>query len=263
MKNIFRFLCLTIVAGMTMVACDKDDNNGLNADGKYTITVKSADESMGKAYGGGQFDPGTETRIWGTPEVGYQFDKWDDGNTENPRTITVNGNATYTAVFKTVGGDTPGGGGDNPGGDTPGDFTATFTVGDDSYQGIALVSMGMYQGLLNLSIYAGEQGPVFVSYIQPQTGTQTLANGINIFFYGTEADFISTDQGDMPPYLTVDGMTTATFTVSELDLTAQTLSVTGSGTFLDIAAAEAGNPTTVPFTVNMSGAWQTPQMPNK
>ena len=114
MKNFFRFLCLTFVAGMTLVSCDKDDNNGPNADSKYTITVNSATESMGKAYGGGQFDPGTTTRIWGTPEVGYQFDKWTDGNTENPRTITVNGNATYTAVFKTIGGDNPGGGGDTP-----------------------------------------------------------------------------------------------------------------------------------------------------
>ena len=107
MKNIFRFLCLTLVAGMTFASCGEDDNNGTNADGKYTIIVNSADESMGKAYGGGQFDPGTTTRIWGTPEVGYQFDRWTDGNTDNPRTITVNGNATYTAVFKTVGGDTP------------------------------------------------------------------------------------------------------------------------------------------------------------
>lgn len=262
MKNIFRLLCLTLVAGITFVSCDKDDNNGPNADGKYTITVNSADENMGKAYGGGQFDPGTETRIWGTPEVGYQFDKWTDGNTENPRTITVNGNATYTAVFKTIGGDNPN---PNPGGggDTPGDFSAIFTVGDSSYQGIALVSMGMYQGLLNLTIYAGENGPVFSSYILPQTGTQTLNDGINIFFYGTQEDFVPTDQGDMPPFLTVQGMTTATFTVSELDLTAQTLTVTGNGTFLDIAAAEAGNPTTVPFTVSMSGAWQTAQIPQR
>ncbi len=257
-KNLFRFLCLTLLAGMTFAACDSND-------GKYTITVKSADVSQGKAYGGGDFDAGTTTRIWGTPEVGYQFDRWNDGNTENPRTITVNGDATYTAYFKTVGGDTPGGGGDNPGGggDTPGDFSASFTIDGTSYQGIALVSLGMYQGLLNLSIYAGEQGPVFVSYILPTTGTQTLNDGINIFFYGSESDFVHTDQGDMPPYLSVAGMNNVTFTVSELDLTAQTLNVTGSGTLLDIAAAEAGNPTSVPFTVSMSGAWQTAQTPQQ
>ena len=30
---------------------------------------------------------------------GYYFQKWSDGNTSNPRTVTVTGNATYTALF--------------------------------------------------------------------------------------------------------------------------------------------------------------------
>lgn len=34
-----------------------------------------------------------------------------------------------------------------------------------------------------------------------------------------------------------------------------------SGTMLDIAAAEAGNPTTVPFTASMSGFYQTGSTP--
>jgi ribosomal protein S8E len=31
---------------------------------------------------------------------GYYFTSWQDGNTDNPRTVTVTGNATYTAMFK-------------------------------------------------------------------------------------------------------------------------------------------------------------------
>lgn len=264
MKNIFRFLCLTLVAGLTFASCSKDDDNSTNADGKYTITVVSADEAMGKAYGGGQFAPNTTTRIWGTPEVGYQFDKWSDGNTENPRTITVTGNATYTAVFKTVGGDNPN---PNPnpnpgGGETPGNFSASFTVNGTSYQGIALVSLGTMEGLFNLTIYAGEQGPVFASFIQPQTGTQSLADGIQAYFYTDENSFVTTaNNGDMPPYITVAGMSTMDVTVNTLDLNTGEVEISMSGTMLDIAAAEAGNPTTVPFTASMSGFYQTGSTP--
>lgn len=263
MKNIFRFLCLTLVAGLTFASCSKDDDNGTSADGKYTITVLSADDAMGKAYGSGQFDAGDTIRIWGTPEVGYQFDKWTDGNTENPRTIIVSGNATYTAVFKAIGG-----GGDNPnpnpnpGGDTPGDFSASFTVNGTPYQGIALISMGVMEGLFNLTIYAGEQGPVFASFIQPQTGTQSISDNILAYFYTDENSFVNTaNNGEMPPYLTVAGMSTMDVTVNTLDLTTGEVEVSMSGTMLDIAAAEAGNSTTVPFTANMSGFYQTGSTP--
>ncbi len=264
MKNIFRFLCLTLVAGLTFASCSKDDDNSTNADGKYTITVVSADEAMGKAYGGGQFDPNTTTRIWGTPEVGYQFDKWSDGNTENPRTITVTGNATYTAVFKTVGGDNPN---PNPnpnpgGGETPGDFSASFTVNGTPYQGIALISMGVMEGLFNLTIYAGEQGPVLGTFILPQTGTQSLADGIQAFFYTDQESFVTTTQGELPPYLTVGSVgCTMDVTVNTLDLNTGEVEISMSGTMLDIAAAEAGNPTTVPFTASMSGFYQTGSTP--
>lgn len=34
------------------------------------------------------------------PDTGYKFKQWSDGNTDNPRAITVTGNATYTAEFE-------------------------------------------------------------------------------------------------------------------------------------------------------------------
>ena len=163
-KNfLFRLLCVTLLAGMVFVSCKRENVTT----GKYTVTVASANEQMGKAYGGGQFDAGATVRIWGTPEIGYQFERWNDGNTDNPRNITVNGNVTYTAYFKTIGSgtDTTGGGGDNPG-----DFTASFVVDGTPYNGIALVSMGQSDNLFNLAVYAGESGPVFVTYILPRTG---------------------------------------------------------------------------------------------
>lgn len=37
--------------------------------------------------------------ISASPNIGFQFAKWNDGNTDNPRQVVVRGNATYTAQF--------------------------------------------------------------------------------------------------------------------------------------------------------------------
>ena len=67
---------------------------------QYTITVNSNNPTMGSASGGGTFNEGTTTTITATANSGYHFTQWQDGNTTNPRTITVTGNATYTAYFE-------------------------------------------------------------------------------------------------------------------------------------------------------------------
>ena len=66
---------------------------------RYTITVSSSNDAWGTAYGSGTYLEGTEVEISAIPAQGYVFTNWNDGNTQNPRTITVNGNASYTAQF--------------------------------------------------------------------------------------------------------------------------------------------------------------------
>lgn len=68
----------------------------------YTITVNSSNVSQGTAAGGGTYDYGTNHQITATPNECYRFVQWSDGNTENPRTITVTGDATYTAEFEQI-----------------------------------------------------------------------------------------------------------------------------------------------------------------
>ena len=70
---------------------------------RYTVTVESANPSMGEAYGGGTFFEGAVTEISAIPNTGYVFTGWNDGNTQNPRTVTVTSNATYTANFTSSG----------------------------------------------------------------------------------------------------------------------------------------------------------------
>ena len=65
----------------------------------YTVTVNSANPAMGTVSGTGSVREGRTTQISATANTGYHFTQWQDGNTDNPRTITVNGNVTYTASF--------------------------------------------------------------------------------------------------------------------------------------------------------------------
>lgn len=68
----------------------------------YTITVNSNNTTMGTVSGGGTYNAGSTATITATANTGYAFSHWQDGNTQNPRTITVSANASYTAYFEAV-----------------------------------------------------------------------------------------------------------------------------------------------------------------
>jgi hypothetical protein len=69
---------------------------------QHTITVESDDETMGTVNGSDTYDYGAEIQISASARDGYQFVSWNDGNTDNPRTITVVADATYIASFVSV-----------------------------------------------------------------------------------------------------------------------------------------------------------------
>lgn len=268
MKHVIKSLCMVLCFGALFVACGDDSN-----DGKYTITVKSNDEAMGHGYGSGEYEEGTELRIWGTPETGYQFSRWDDGNTDNPRTITVTGNKVYTAIFSTIGGggDNPGGGGDNPGGgDTPGDVSCSFTVDGTSYAGIALISYGADQGgsgLYGFYILTGEGGTedaMFVVWINPQTGVQNFNMGANCQFLNGQNDVVTASNGlEYPHYQTIS-QCEYSINVTAFDLTSQYITLTSSGQLFDIMRAENGEGGHfVDYSVSIDGYWQYPSAPQQ
>ena len=66
---------------------------------QYTITVNSNNNAWGTVTGGGTYNSGATATLTATANSGYYFVSWQDGNTTNPRTVTVTGNATYTATF--------------------------------------------------------------------------------------------------------------------------------------------------------------------
>ena len=66
----------------------------------YTLTVASNNEAYGTVSGSGTYAEGTSATITATPANGYHFVSWDDGNTDNPRTVTVNTNLNFIAIFE-------------------------------------------------------------------------------------------------------------------------------------------------------------------
>ena len=65
----------------------------------FTLSVVSADATRGSVTGGGTYLQGTVLLLTATPATGYHFSQWNDGNTQNPRYYTLNGNDTLTASF--------------------------------------------------------------------------------------------------------------------------------------------------------------------
>lgn len=65
----------------------------------YTITTSATN---GTITGGGTYDYNSTVILSATPSDCYRFVRWSDGNTSNPRTVTVTGDATYTAIFEKV-----------------------------------------------------------------------------------------------------------------------------------------------------------------
>ena len=93
MKKVLSVLCMALLAGgMIFTSCTKN----------FTITVNSNNDAWGTVTGGGTFADQATTILVATPNAGYQFVKWQDGVKENPRTITVSADETYTAYFEAI-----------------------------------------------------------------------------------------------------------------------------------------------------------------
>ena len=65
----------------------------------YTVTVTSADENMGTVSGSNTYVGNTTATLTATPVEHYHFLQWSDGNTDNPRTLTVVRDSNLTATF--------------------------------------------------------------------------------------------------------------------------------------------------------------------
>lgn len=95
MKNIFKFMGIALIAGSMFVACGEDTPEVT----KYTIIANANNATMGTVTGGGEYEEGATATLTATPNAGFTFVNWEDGSSNNPRIVTVTGDATYTANF--------------------------------------------------------------------------------------------------------------------------------------------------------------------
>lgn len=71
-----------------------------NSSPEYTLSLHTNDEALGTVEGAGEYPEGAEVSIAANPIGDNIFVRWNDDNTENPRTITMPGEDTwYVAYF--------------------------------------------------------------------------------------------------------------------------------------------------------------------
>ena len=123
MKNRFLFVAMLFAAlSLGFVSCDdkkgnepddpateqggSTENNGGEETPTpeepvtFTLTLLSSNEAMGIVTEGGTYEKDAEVIIEATAKKeACVFVKWSDGNTENPRTLTMTENLTLTAEF--------------------------------------------------------------------------------------------------------------------------------------------------------------------
>ena len=66
----------------------------------YTISTKPSNPERGETAGDTTVNYSENVTISATPYYGYYFSKWNDSNKENPRTVQVTSDKTYTAYFE-------------------------------------------------------------------------------------------------------------------------------------------------------------------
>ena len=86
---------ITLVSDTTFRAYFRAKSND-----SCTIQVVSVDTAMGITYGEGRYKKGVTTTIMAVPRNGYIFVQWQDGNTQDTRTITAVSDSMFVAYFR-------------------------------------------------------------------------------------------------------------------------------------------------------------------
>ncbi|MBR3529715.1 MAG: T9SS type A sorting domain-containing protein [Bacteroidales bacterium] len=68
----------------------------------YKLEVNTEDSTKGVGVGGGIYYNSDGTEIQAVPNAGYRFIHWNDGSTENPRTVYLTQDTVFTAYFDTA-----------------------------------------------------------------------------------------------------------------------------------------------------------------
>lgn len=223
------------------------DGTGASQAQFYRVNVSNISSNEGYVRGSGEYPAGYTAVLYAEAYSysGYFFEQWSDGNTQNPRSVTVNGNATYTAVITTGGGS--GSGGSNSvtfNGYTWSSVNNTYTYYSnfEALSGISYENTDS-EGQINIPV-------VFLTIESPSTtGTQYLYADENGFLDG---DYWSIGYADET--FLVDGNNnyygdwwakSATVNVTNYNFGTQTFCLTISATMYDALAVLVDQTSTV------------------
>ncbi|MDR0370232.1 MAG: T9SS type A sorting domain-containing protein [Prevotellaceae bacterium] len=148
----------------------------------YTLTVTSNNDNWGMVVvdPAGLYTYGQEVVLTANADNGYRFVKWNDNTSDNPRTITVTQDTTFTAVFAA-----------NP--VTP-TYTLTVTSNNPDWGTVAVNSAGPYTYAQEVVLTANAvNGCRFVKWDDNVTANpRTVAVTRNMTF---EAEFVKENTG--------------------------------------------------------------------
>ena len=95
-------LTILLLSIMAFCLCSCTEKEEPSVDGEqiyYILTVNVNNSAWGTANGSGTYSAGEQVEIKAIPFDGYHFVKWNDNVSQNPRTITMNEDMTYTAIL--------------------------------------------------------------------------------------------------------------------------------------------------------------------
>lgn len=247
MKKVLSVLCMALLAGgMIFTSCTKN----------FTITVESNPANAGTVTGGGTFADQATTVLTATPNAGYQFVKWQDGNTQNPRTITVTANETYTAFFEAI---------------PQNEAKWSFRGNNWTAANMAGVNQSSYLAFFMFKTAGSQEDVHVLGFFQPTTGTfdyQSSQGDYMVlrdpsFTYYDEDGSLDEETGQPGEYW---GWTYIPNTLSEvitaLDLNARTISSTWKNDLTDVETVDQTGNNGTAYTLsgvmtNASWEWAT------
>ena len=245
MKKLLSVICMALLAGgMIFTSCTK----------QWTVTVKANNDAWGTVTGGGTYADQATATISASPAQGYQFAKWDDGVKDNPRTITVTANATYTAVFEAA---APGVKVtfNNSVWDANSIYGAYFTE-RSAWDIYSCKTTSQEYPKADIATYATQPG----NYAASTNNGQNYDNDILLWAeYYNQTTLVDTNNNPYGDWWAK----TFNLTVNSFDATALVMSATTSATMFNAKEAFVdnvgfANASTAPMTVNMTNVEMTP-----
>ena len=150
---------------------------------QYTVTLMPNNNAYGSVMGDGEYAEGTKATLIAVPATGYKFVSWNDGNTENPRIITLSGNVMYMANFEKASNDNL--------------YNTVTAISANDEQGM-VVGGGTYGPLATATLAAvPAKGYQFVSWNDGNTDNPREIVVISSCFYVATFEKISTDIFDV------------------------------------------------------------------